>query len=149
MDTVAETTVTNSEAYFPTDTEFVDFQVQVPPVKATDPWAGQNIGIQLVATPDLENPELMGRLLGCRQRATGRNDRRLSLANPALAKGQLQLTVQSEPGEVFQILSTTNFSLPLSTWTSLATLTNITGSLPFVDPSPSTGQRFYTAEKLP
>ena len=39
---------------FPTDTHFVDFQVQVPGVKATDAWAGQSIGIQLLATPDFK-----------------------------------------------------------------------------------------------
>lgn len=148
MVTVAETTVTNSEALFPTDTEFVDFQVQVPPVKATDPWAGQDIGIELAATPDLENPELWGGYWDA-DNVRLVETTPLGLANPALGGGQLQLTVQSEPGEVFQILSTTNLSLPLSAWTNLATLTNITGTLSFVDPSPSTGQRFYTAEKLP
>ena len=60
MITVAETTVTNTQNNFPTDTEFVNFQVQVPGVQATDPWAGQNIGIQFLATPDFNNPGAWG-----------------------------------------------------------------------------------------
>jgi hypothetical protein len=56
--------------------------------------------------------------------------------------------VQSEPGIVFQILATANLSLPGTNWTSLATLTNTTGSLTYVDPSAASGQRFYTAQQL-
>jgi hypothetical protein len=143
---VAETTVTNSLENFPTDTEFVDFQVQVPAVKATDPWAGQNIGIQLLATPDFDNPASWGgywdadnvRLIETTP---------LNLINPALTNGQLQFTVKGEPNAVFQILATTNLSLPVTNWTSLATLTNLTGTVPFVDSTPGLGQRFYTAEQ--
>ena len=148
MDIVAETTVTNTPENFPTDTEFVDFQVQVPAVKATDPWAGQNIGIQLLATPDFDNPASWGgywdadnvRLIETIP---------LKLINPAMTNGQLQFTVQSEPNAVFQILATTNLSLPVTNWTSLATLTNLTGTVPFVDSTPGLGQRFYTAEQSP
>jgi len=60
MDIVAETTVTNTTNNFPTDTHLVDFQVQVPAVQATDPWAGKNMGIQLLATPDFNNPGSWG-----------------------------------------------------------------------------------------
>ena len=73
----------------------------------------------------------------------------LNLVNPAMTNGQLQFTVQSEPNVVFQILATTNLSLPATNWTSLATLTNVTGSLPFVDTTPGLGQRFYTAQPAP
>jgi len=148
MDTVAATTVTYTPETFPTDTEFVDFQVQVPAVKATDPWAGQHMGIQLLTTPDFYNPASWGgywdmdnvRLVETTP---------LSLANPAMTSGQLQFTVQSEPNVVFQILATTNLSLPLTRWTSLATLTNVTGSLPFVDTTAGLQRRFYTAQQSP
>jgi hypothetical protein len=148
MDIVAASTVTNTTANFPTETHFVDFQVQVPGVQATDPWAGQNIGIQLLATPDFDDPDSWGgfwdvddvRLI---------ETTALSLVNPAITNGQFQLNVQSEPNVVFQILATTNLNLPVTNWTSLATLTNITGSLPFVDSTTGLGQRFYTAQKLP
>lgn len=52
---VARTTITNTAAAFGNTTQFVDFQVHVPAVKATDPWADRRIGIQLLSTvrPDL------------------------------------------------------------------------------------------------
>jgi hypothetical protein len=148
MVTVAATTVTNTAANFPTDTRFVDFQAQVPGVKATDAWAGQNIGIQLLATPypydenqwggywDADNVRLV-------------ETTALNLASPVLTGGQLQFTVQSEPDTVFQILAAGDLTLPLSNWTSLAKLTNATGSMPFVDSTAGAAQRFYTARRLP
>jgi len=53
---VASTTVTYSLAAFPTNTplNLIDYQVNVPTVQGTDPWAGQNIGIQLLSTTPLE-----------------------------------------------------------------------------------------------
>ena len=106
------------------------------------------MGIQLLTTPDFYNPASWGgywdmdnvRLVETTP---------LSLANPAMTSGQLQFTVQSEPNVVFQILATTNLSLPVTNWTSLATLTNVTGSLPFVDTTAGLRQRFYTAQQLP
>jgi hypothetical protein len=61
----------------------------------------------------------------------------------------LQFTVQSEPNAVFQILAATNLTLPATNWTSLATLTNVTGSLPFVNATAGAGRRFYSAQQLP
>src|SRR5580658_163689 len=60
MNIVAETTVTNTTANFPSETHFVDFEVQVPGVEATNAWAGQNIGIQLLATPNFDDPDSWG-----------------------------------------------------------------------------------------
>jgi hypothetical protein len=145
MQTVAATTVTNTAANFPTNTHFVDFQVQAPGVKATDPWAGQNIGIQLLCTPtelttggfwDADNVRL--------EETTA-----LNLASATMTNGQIQFTVQSEPNAVMQILATTNLSQPLTLWTNIATLTNSTGSLPFVDTDANLSLRFYTAEQSP
>jgi hypothetical protein len=48
--TVAATSITNTPALFPTNTHLTDFQVIVPAVKASDAWAGKNIGIQLEST---------------------------------------------------------------------------------------------------
>jgi hypothetical protein len=145
MQTIAATTVTNTTANFPTNTHFVDFQAQVPGVKATDPWAGQNIGIQLLCTPsfaqaggywDVDNVRLV-------------DTTALALANPVLFPNvQVQFTVQSEPGIVAQIFATTNLSLPKSQWTSLGFVTNFTGSQTFVDLAPAVA-RFYWAQQLP
>jgi hypothetical protein len=148
VDIVAATTVTNTTTNFPTDTHLVDFQVQVPAVKATDPWAGQNIGIQLLATPDFNNPNSWGGFWDADNvRLT--ETTALNLVSPVVTNGQLQFTVQSEPGVVFQILATTNLNLSMTNWTSLATITNTTGSQPYVDPSVALGQRFYIAQPVP
>jgi len=52
MVTVVSRTITNSPDLFPSDTHFVDFQLDVPTVQPTDPWANQNIGIEMLATVD-------------------------------------------------------------------------------------------------
>jgi hypothetical protein len=46
--TVASTTALYSAATFPSSTHLVDFVVNVPTVQATDAWAGQHIGIELI-----------------------------------------------------------------------------------------------------
>jgi len=49
MVNVAANDVTFTPSLFPTTTHFIDFQVNVPTVQATDPWAGKNIGIDLLS----------------------------------------------------------------------------------------------------
>jgi hypothetical protein len=148
MITVAATTVTNTLDNFPDTTNFVDFQVQVPGVMPTDPWAGQNIGIQLLSTPDPDDPDgWLGYWDADNVRLV--ETTALNLVNPAATGSPLQFNVVSEPGTLFQILSTTNISLPPADWTSLATCTNVTGSMPFVDSSPAPSRRFYMARQLP
>ena len=145
MVTVAATVVTNSTALFPTNTHLVDFQVQVPNVNAIDPWAGENIGIQLLSTANFGN---LGGYWDV-------DNVRLSevvaprLQSPVWAGGQLNLMLQSDPGTKFEILGAADVSLPLSNWTSLASLTNVTGSIPFSDPATGFGKRFYSARQLP
>lgn len=48
--TVGATTITNSTTLFPTNTHFTDFQVRLPFVRPTDPWAGKRIGIRIAST---------------------------------------------------------------------------------------------------
>lgn len=54
--TVGATTITYNSATFPTGgpLNLVDFSVNVPTVQATDAWAGQHIGIQILSTTPLE-----------------------------------------------------------------------------------------------
>jgi hypothetical protein len=148
MVTVAATTVTNTVENFPTNTHLVDFQVQVPGVIAADAWAGRTMGIQLLATPDFNDPGQWGGYWDA-DKVRLVETTALNLANPSITGGSLQFTVQSEPNAVFQILAATNLTLPASNWTSLATLTNVTGSLPFVNATSGAGRRFYSAQQLP
>ena len=141
---VAATTITNSAELFPTNTHFVDFSVYVPGVRATDPWAGQNIGVQIASTTtydlrggywDVDNARLTETLLP-------------TLTDLGLTNGQFGFTLQSQPGLRFDILATTNPALPISNWTNLGTLTNVTGITPFLDPATSLDRRFYRARQL-
>ena len=147
MVTVAATSITNSWALFSNATpHFIDFQVQVPTVKASDPWAGQHIGVQLLSTVagtnlvggywDLDNVRLVSSVAP-------------ALLAPAWTNGQFTFTLQSEPGLRFEILASTNLALPLSNWTSLGTVTNVTGTVPFLDPATNLNRRFYRARQLP
>ena len=142
--TVAATTITNTAQSFPTNTHFVDFSVCVPGVRATDPWAGQNLGVQIVSTVgfdlaggywDLDSARLTEIVLP-------------ALTNHRLTNNQCGFTLQSPPGLRFEILAATNLSLALSNWTSLGTLTNVTGTVPFLDPATNLNRRFYRAHQL-
>lgn len=142
---VAATTITYSAAYFSNRTHLIDFSVTSPVVRASDPWAGQNIGIQFLSTVsaelaagywDLDNVRLSSILAP-------------TLWNPVRTNGQFQFTLQSEPGFACEILACTNIALPASNWISLGTLTNVTGTIPLVDTNANIDQRFYQARQLP
>ena len=146
--TVAATSITNSWALFSTSSNaplFIDFHVQVPTVKSTDPWAGQHIGVQFLAPAvspnllggywDLDNVRLVSSVP-------------TALLAPAWTNGQFAFTLQSEPGLSFEILATTNLALPAANWTNLGTLSNPTGSTNFLDRAANFSRRFYQAHQL-
>ena len=142
--TVASTSITNSNALFPTNTHFIDFHVRVPTVDGKDPWAGQNIGIQLASTVgfdlqggywDVDNVRL----------DTVRDP---ILTGSALSNGQFQFKLQSAPGR-FEILTTTNIALPSSNWTRSGMITNLTGEVTIVELNNVFGSRFYQLRQSP
>jgi hypothetical protein len=143
--TIAAATITNSAALFPTNTHFVDCSVYLPGVRATDAWAGQHLGVQIASTVgfdmangywDVDNARLTEIPLP-------------ALTDVSMTSGQFAATLQSQPGLRFQMLASTNLPLPLSNWTVVGTLTNTTGVIPFLDPTPSLNRRFYRALQLP
>jgi hypothetical protein len=145
MVTVAATSITNTTANFPTNTHLVDFQVQVPGVQAGDPWAGKNIGIQLLSTAGFDNAGGYWDVDNVRLTEVVENE----LVNPGLTNGHFQMIVRSEPGLTFEILASTNLPLTASNWASLGTVTNITGATPFLDSSLAGSRRFYRARQMP
>jgi hypothetical protein len=142
--TVRATTVVNSAAVFGGRTNFIDYSVHTPAVKATDPWAGKKLGIRFMSTEfvhpygywDLDNVRL---------------DDIQEPAFKALIRtnNQTQFTLCSEPGAKFEILGTTNIALPVANWSSIAIVTNASGAMRFTDPATGFGQRFYRARQLP
>jgi hypothetical protein len=145
MVTVAATIATNTTANFPTNTHFVDFTVKVPGVQPADPWAGKNIGIQLLSLATTNNRGGYWDVDNVRLVETVENN----LASPALSGGHFRMTVQSEPGLKFQILASTNVTVPVSNWTSLGNVTNLSGVTQFVEPGTAGGRHFYRAKLLP
>jgi hypothetical protein len=70
----------------------------------------------------------------------------LQLRSPQrLGGGMFQCTVSSEPGLRLEILASSN----LLNWTSIATLTNTTGTTNFTDATTGLSKRFYRAHQLP
>jgi hypothetical protein len=141
METLAYTNVAYDTNVFTSDTNFVQYTLNLPTVQAGDAWAGRHIGIQFLPTGsltggfwDVGNVQLW---------------ETPALINPSWSNGQFGATLLSEPGLVFQILAATNLCVPLSNWTSVVTVTNVSGTTSFVDPGPSYNQRFYQAQQLP
>jgi hypothetical protein len=141
---VAVTTLTNTPSLFSNTTHLVDCRVDVPPVKATDAWAGQHVGILFKSTVstnlqggywDLDNVRL--------SETVGP-----ALLNPFWTNGQFAFTLLGEPGTVFQILAATNALIPTSNWVNLGNITNTTGSTLFTDTPSGQSHRFYQAVAL-
>ena len=145
MVTVAATSITNNLENFPNHTHLTDYDVRVPTVRAGDAWAGQHIGILLLSTVDTN---LQGGYWDLD------NVRLTQAGEPVLrdfirTNGQFQFTLQSEPGLKFEILASADPALRLADWTSLGTVTNETGLVPFIDTTANSSRRFYRARQLP
>jgi hypothetical protein len=143
--TVAAKVITNDPAIFTSVNHFMDCQVRLPIVLPTDPWAGQHIGVQFLSTVspaleggywDLDNVRLT-------------SDNTPVLLTPARTNTQFTFTLASVLGLRFEILASTNSTLPLSDWTSLGIVTNATGATPFLDPATNFTRRFYRARQVP
>lgn len=142
---VATTVVANSSSVFSNGNHFLDFEVNVPTVTGDDDWAGKNIGIQLLSTV---HPDMAGGYWDVD------NVRLYSIRAPTLSgsvytNGQFRFVLEGEPGYACEILASTNVTLPPSNWTSLGVLTNVSGTVPFVDTNANFDQRFYRARQLP
>ena len=138
------TSITNTSAAFPTNTHLVDYQVQVPGVKAGDPWAGQKIGIQLLSTTGFEIAGGYWDLDHVRLTETVAP----VIGDLRLVGNRFSFTLLSEPGWRFDIEASTNFTAGASDWTSIGTLTNTTGAGSFTDTASNFEQRYYRARRL-
>ena len=143
MVTVGSTNVVFAPDVF-TPTNFVDCELDIPTVQAGDAWAGQHIGIQFLSViPDGVTPGGTWDLNNVRLFATP------AFINPNWSNGQFSATLVSKPGLVFQILATTNLSVPPACWTNVVTLTNVSGQTSFIDPATNYNARFYQAHQVP
>jgi len=144
MATVAATTVTYDTNVFTNLTHLLDFQVNVPVVHTADPWTGQNMGIQFESTVA---PALLGGVWDL-------DNVRLTevvatvLSHPAQTNGHFSFSLQSEPGLSFEVQATTNLTQGAIGWSGIGTLTNVTGTISFTDPTTNINRRFYRARSL-
>lgn len=141
--TVAVTSVTNSLNAFSNTTHFVDFQVQVPPVKHTEPWAGRGLGVRLLSTVGSELQGGYWDLDNIRLTSAGQP----VLTDVSVANGEMQLELESAPGMQFDLLSSADPSLPLAEWTRVSTLTNVTGRVSYSEQATNAGARVYRARQ--
>ena len=140
MVAIGYTNVANTTNTFSNIIQFVDFELDIPPVKSTNAWAGKNIGIAFsTILPngveeggawDLDDVQLFS--TPC-------------FLNPAATNGQFTATFKSSPGSAFQILATSNLSVSESNWTAIATVTNTNGTMLFRDSQATRPARFYGA----
>jgi hypothetical protein len=144
--TISSTTVTNSKTLFPTNTHLTDFQVQVSTVRGDEPWAGKQVGVQLASGLTLLDSSLFGGYWDV-------DNVRLRVVRDPVLKDfsvntnmQFQFTLNSRPGR-YEVLSSTNAAAPVSSWTRLAVVTNLTGSVSITDTNG--GHRFYQSRTSP
>jgi hypothetical protein len=140
--TVAATNIGYTTNIF-SPTNLVDCQLDIPPVRSSDAWAGQHIGIQFISLATTNNEGGTWDLNNVRLFETP------AFINPGWSNGRFGASLKSQPGLAFQIVATTNLSIPLSKWTNVVALTNVSGTTSFIDPATNTQERFYQARELP
>jgi thiamine pyrophosphokinase len=143
--TVAAMSITNTLSLFPNNTHLTDFSVQAPVVKGHEPWAGKPIGIRLASTVGFD---LLGGYWDI-------DDVRLrvvedpTVKSPGFTNGQFHFVLKSAPGR-YEILAASDPLASLANWTSLATVTNLTGNTSIVDTNANANpRRFYFARPSP
>ncbi|HEY9173109.1 MAG TPA: hypothetical protein VI136_12550 [Verrucomicrobiae bacterium] len=142
---VAATNIVYSLDLFPDRERLRDFTVVVPPVRADQPWANQHVGLLFRST--VTDPNLEGgfwvldhvRLTAAPAPA---------LISPRWTASGLQFTLVSEPGLGFEILASTNAGAPAADWTSLGTVTNVSGATAVLASADSLTQRYYRARQV-
>ncbi|HWD18737.1 MAG TPA: hypothetical protein VHB20_05615 [Verrucomicrobiae bacterium] len=137
--TIAATVVSNTTATFPDNLHFVDFAALSPRVGASDAWAGQPIGVELLNATGFDKPGGYWDL---------DNVRLLEITPPALTSGgvtngQFTFSIAGEAGAQYEIQAAVNLSSNPGDWLSLGTVSNATGSVSFTDTKAGASQRFY------
>lgn len=138
---VAVRSVAHSLALFPTRTRFVDFRLSTPPVHASDPWAGQHIGIEFRSVVSFE---LEGGFWDLDHVRLERLDPP-QLSEPSVAEGRLRFLVRAAPETRCEVLVATDLAAAEADWTVLGTLDLPSGEAEWVEPVEPGGKRFYRA----
>ena len=143
--TVAATNIAYSPDVFTSTTHFVDFVVTVPAVGPGDAWAGKQIGVELVSTVD---PALAGGYWDIDNVRIAEVQGPI-LLNPAWSAAGFGFALRSVPGLKFEVLASDDVTRPVSAWTSLGVVTNVTGTVAISDLPTGLGARFYQTRQVP
>ena len=142
---VARTTITNDPAAFPSRNHFSEVSLLSSTVRASDPWAGKLIGIQILSTVD---PTLAGGYWNL-------DHVRISalpepgLLAPRIEAGVFETVLRSEPGARVTVVASDSIATPANGWTPVATVTNISGFTPIRENLTGASQRFFQVRPSP
>jgi hypothetical protein len=140
--TVVSTTVVHSTRLFPTTTDLVDIVLEVPVVRASDPWAGKNLGIVLLATSAFDKAGGYWDIDNIRLGMGGSVEFALQYARDGT---DLRLSWYSEDGRSYQLQR----SEDLSGWSDHGTpLSGLNASLSVVVPAGEIGNAFFRVVEL-
>jgi len=142
---VAHTTVTNDTVAFPSRNHFSAVSVQSSAVRATDPWAGKPIGIQILSTVD---PTRAGGYWNVDQVRLAAIPEP-GLQAPRIAAGSFEAVVRSEPGARLTVVASDTIAGPASNWAPVVTVTNTSGFTPIRETLTGTQQRFFQVRPSP
>ena len=96
--------------------------MRTPTVRPGDAWAGKNLGVKILSTVA---PNLAGGYWDIDKARIGLW--RDPVLEPGKSGSSFIVQLQSEPGLVFEILSSTNLLAAPETWTASGVITNATG----------------------
>jgi hypothetical protein len=137
---VSSTNILYDPAAFPDRNHFIYFQLNVPTLSPGDACVGKKMGIELISPLDFILQGGYWDVDDVRLTSTT-----FQLINPVCTNGEFRVGLQSGPGERVEVLTADNPALPVSEWTSLGTVTNITGSDSFTNSVVGQGRRFFQA----
>ncbi len=141
---VSTLTVSNLPSLFGNRTQLVPFQVEVPTVRMEDPWANRPLGIRLLSTV---SPELQGGYWDLdRVQLHELSPPILTATRPS--QGSVSLRLESDPGSIVELSSSTSLSAMGVNWTPWLRVTNTTGVITLPVVSEEAASRFFRATQV-
>jgi hypothetical protein len=142
---VAETNIIHDPATFPTHTHFKTYEVRTSKVRMEDPWAGKNLGIQVVSTVD---PNLAGGYWDI-DNVQVQEIPEIGLLDPYITDSEIAFTLQSEAGLRLEVLAADEATGLNASWSTLSSVTNLTGLVSIADVRTNAARRFYQVKQVP
>ncbi len=144
---VAATEVAHSATAFPLGNPFVDYQLEVGPVQALDPFVNRPIGIELASTVGFDKAGGYWDIDHVRLRVSSD----VLISGVQVEDGTVRFRINAQAGR-YEVLYTDDLSGSGDTWTVGGEI-EVEGGMDgveYVDSNPSNaGSRFYRARRVP